>query len=124
MIDNYQMTCKYLITVIPDCDSNSIAQYGIQATLPKPQGQNGSKVEDTVIRRERMSKRHAQMLEEVEFINQAQQKLGHVDFIFLDHLKNARSRDKIIKAMPNSRLNRNNFLARKDELAEKIYLLQ
>ena len=49
MIDNYQMTCKYLITVIPDCDSSSIAQYGIQATLPKPQGKNGSKVEDTVI---------------------------------------------------------------------------
>ena len=87
MIDNYQMTCKYLVTVIPDCDSNSIAQYGIQATLPKPQGQNGSKVENTVIRRERMSKRHAQMLAEVEFINQSQQKLGHVDFIFLSHLK-------------------------------------
>ena len=124
MIDNYQMTCKYLVTVIPECDSNSIAQYGIQATLPKPQGQNSSKVEDVVIRRERMSKRHAQMLEEVEFINRSQQKLGHVDFIFLDHLKNARSRDKIIKAMPNSRLNRTNFLARKDELAEKICLLQ
>ena len=85
MIDNYQMTCKYLVTVIPECDSNSIAQYGIQATLPKPQGQNGSKVEN-VIRRERMSKRHAQMLAEVEFINQSQ-KLGHVDFIFLSHLK-------------------------------------
>lgn len=124
MIDNYQMTCKYLITVIPDCDSSSIAQYGIQATLPKPQGKNGSKVEDTVIRRERMSKRHAQMLAEVEFINQSQQKLGHVDFIFLDHLKKAKRRDDIIKDMPNSRLNRNNFLTRKDELAEKIYLLQ
>lgn len=124
MIDNYQMTCKYLITVIPDCDSSSIAQYGIQATLPKPQGQNSSKVENTVIRRERMSKRHAQMLAEVEFINQSQQKLGHVDFIFLDHLKKAKRRDDIIKDMPNSRLNRNNFLTRKDELAEKIYLLQ
>lgn len=124
MIDNYQMTCKYLVTVIPDCDSNSIAQYGIQATLPKPQGQNSSKVENTVIRRERMSKRHAQMLAEVEFINQSQQKLGHVDFIFLDHLKEAKRRDDIIKDMPNSRLNRNNFLTRKDELAEKIYLLQ
>lgn len=124
MIDNYQMTCKYLVTVIPDCDSNSIAQYGIQATLPKPQGQNSSKVESTVIRRERMSKRHAQMLAEVEFINQSQQKLGHVDFIFLDHLKKAKRRDDIIKDMPNSRLNRNNFLTRKDELAEKIFLLQ
>ena len=124
MIDNYQMTCKYLVTVIPDCDSNSIAQYGIQATLPKPQGQNSSKVENIVIRRERMSKRHAQMLAEVEFINQSQQKLGHVDFIFLDHLKKAKRRDDIIKDMPNSRLNRNNFLTRKDELAEKIYLLQ
>ena len=38
MIDNYQMTCKYLVTVIPECDSNSIAQYGIQATLPKTTG--------------------------------------------------------------------------------------
>ncbi|MBK3950185.1 hypothetical protein JJL02_02825 [Staphylococcus haemolyticus] len=124
MIDNYQMTCKYLVTVIPDCDSNSIAQYGIQATLPKPQGQNDSKVENTVIRREIMSKRHAQMLAEVEFINQSQQKLGHVDFIFLSHLKKGRRRDEIIKDMPNSRLNRTNFLARKDDLAEKIYLLQ
>ena len=103
MIDNYQMTCKYLITVIPDCDSNSIAQYGIQATLPKPQGQNSSKVEDTVIRRERMSKRHAQMLAEVEFINQSQQKLGHVDFIFLDHLKKAKRRDCLLYTSPSPR---------------------
>lgn len=124
MIDGYKMNCNILEDVVPECDSNSIAQYGIQATLPKPQGENGSKVEDVVIRLERTNKRYAQMLKEVEFINQSQQKLGHVDFCFLEHLKKGRRRDKIIEKMPNTKLNRNNFLARKDELAEKIYLLQ
>ena len=38
--------------------------------------------------------------------------------------KKGRRRDEIIRDMPNSRLNRTNFLARKDDLAEKIYLLQ
>lgn len=64
------------------------------------------------------------MLKEVEFINQSQQRLGHVDFCFLELLKKGYNRDAIIKKMPNSKLNRNNFLARRDELAEKIYLLQ
>lgn len=86
MIDGYKMNCNILEDVVPECDSNSIAQYGIQATLPKPQGENGSKVEDVVIRLERTNKRYAQMLKEVEFINQSQQKLGHVDFCFLEHL--------------------------------------
>ena len=86
--------------------------------------ENSSKVEDVVVRLERANKRYAQMLKEVEFINQSQQRLGHVDFCFLELLKKGYNRDAIIKKMPNSKLNRNNFLARRDELAEKIYLLQ
>lgn len=124
MIGTHKMKCNVLADAMPDYDSNSIAQYGIQATLPKPQGENSSKVEDTVIRLEKTNKRYAQMLREVEFINQYQQKLGHIDFCFLEMLKKGYKRDEIIKKMPNSKLNRNNFLARRDELAEKIYLLQ
>ncbi|HDN3491997.1 TPA: hypothetical protein P1V30_002603 [Staphylococcus aureus] len=124
MIGTHKMKCNVLADVIPEYDSNSIAQYGIQATLPKPQGENSSKVEDVVVRLERANKRYAQMLKEVEFINQSQQKLGHVDFCFLELLKKGYNRDAIIKKMPNSKLNKNNFLARRDELAEKIYLLQ
>ena len=116
MIGTHKMKCNVLADVIPEYDSNSIAQYGIQATLPKPQGENSSKVEDVVVRLERANKRYAQMLKEVE--------LGHVDFCFLELLKKGYNRDAIIKKMPNSKLNRNNFLARRDELAEKIYLLQ
>ena len=70
-----------------------------------------------------MSKRHAQMLAEVEFINQSR-KIRSCRFHILKPLKKGRRRDEIIKDMPNSRLNRTNFLARKDDLAEKIYLLQ
>ena len=38
MIGTHKMKCNVLADVIPEYDSNSIAQYGIQATLPKPQG--------------------------------------------------------------------------------------
>lgn len=124
MIGTYKMKCNVLEDVVLEYDSNSIAQYGIQATLPKAQGENGSKVEDVVIRLEKVNKRYAQMLKEVEFINQAQQKLGQVDFCFLELLKKGYRRDKIIEKLPNSKINRNNFMERKDDLAEKIYLLQ
>lgn len=124
MIGTHMMKSNVLADVVPEYDSNSIAQYGVQSTMPKPQGRNGSKVEDVVLRLEKTNKRYAQMLEEVEFINKSQQKLGHVDFCFLELLKKGYRRDDIIKNLPNSKLNRNNFLARRDELAEKIYLLQ
>lgn len=124
MIGTHKMKCNVLADVVPEYDSNSIAQYGIQATLPKPQGENSSKVEDIVVRLDGANKRFSQMLKEVEFINKSQQKLGHVDFCFLELLKRGYKRDEIIKKMPNAKLNRNNFLARRDELAEKIYLLQ
>ena len=124
MIGTHMMKSNVLADVVPEYDSNSIAQYGVQSTMPKPQGGNSSKVEDVVLRLEKTNKRYAQMLEEVEFINKSQQKLGHVDFCFLELLKKGYRRDDIIKNLPNYKLNRNNFLARRDELAEKIYLLQ
>ncbi|WP_194746227.1 hypothetical protein [Staphylococcus chromogenes] len=124
MIGTHKVKCNVIADAIPEYDSNSIAQYGIQATLPKAQGENNSKVEDIVIRLDRTNRRYSQMLEEIEFINKAQQKLGTIDFCFLDLLKKGYNREYIIKKMPNSKINRNNFLARRDELAEKIYLLQ
>ncbi|MCD8920910.1 hypothetical protein K2V69_09380 [Staphylococcus gallinarum] len=124
MIGTHMMKSNVLADVVPEYDSNSIAQYGVQSTMPKPQGGTSSKVEDVVLRLEKTNTRYAQMLEEVEFINKSQQKLEHVDFCFLELLKKGYRRDDIIKNLPNSKLNRNNFLARRDELAEKIYLLQ
>ncbi|MBV5190981.1 hypothetical protein MTQ91_03355 [Staphylococcus hyicus] len=124
MIGTHKVKCNVIADAIPEYDSNSIAQYGIQATLPKAQGENNSKVEDIVIRLDRTNRRYSQMLEEIEFINKAQQKLGTIDFCFLDLLKKGYNREDIIKKMPNSKINRNNFLAKRDELAEKIYLLQ
>ncbi|MDR5602095.1 hypothetical protein RCO12_01465 [Staphylococcus coagulans] len=124
MIGTHKIKCNVLADAIPEYDSNSIAQYGIQSTLPKPKGENASKVEDVVIKLERSNKRYTQMLEEIEFINKSQQKLGTVDFCFLELLKKGYNRESIIKKMPNSKINRNNFLTKRDELAEKIYLLQ
>ncbi|MBT2860984.1 hypothetical protein HIR68_11775 [Staphylococcus coagulans] len=124
MIGTHKIKCNVLADAIPEYDSNYIAQYGIQSTLPKPKRENASKVEDVVIKFERSNKRYTQMLEEIEFINKSQQKLGTVDFCFLELLKKGYNRESIIKKMPNSKINRNNFLTKRDELAEKIYLLQ
>ncbi|MEJ7541973.1 MULTISPECIES: hypothetical protein [Staphylococcus intermedius group] len=124
MIGTHKIKCNVLADAMPEYDSNSIAQYGIQSTLPKPQGENGSKVEDVVIKLEKSNKRYTQMLEEIEFINRSQQKLGTVDFCFLELLKKGYNRESVISKMPNSKINRNNFLTKRDELAEKIYLLQ
>ena len=35
MIGTHKMKCNVIADAMPDYDSNSIAQYGIQATLPK-----------------------------------------------------------------------------------------
>ena len=38
MIGTHMMKSNVLADVVPEYDSNSIAQYGVQSTMPKPQG--------------------------------------------------------------------------------------
>lgn len=47
-----------------------VAQYGLEATLPKPQGIVGKALENEIVRRSEKSKRLIKYSEEVNFINE------------------------------------------------------
>lgn len=55
---------------LQETDFKGTAQYGIEATMPRPQGIVGKALENEVIRRVEKSKRLNKYIEEVIFINQ------------------------------------------------------
>jgi DNA-binding NarL/FixJ family response regulator len=66
MVKEIQRIDKYL----SETDFNGCAQYGIEATLPKPQGIVGKALENEIIRRTNKSKRLYKYIEEVNYINE------------------------------------------------------
>mgnify|MGYP007105085045 CR=1 FL=1 len=117
MIDNFRSTCNTLEMILPDVDSNSIAQYGIEATLPKPQGVNSSKVESVVIAREKAHKHVQNKMDKIAFINNCQDKLSEDDFIFLEVMKGY----KRYQILPKAEMNKNRYDERKRDIVNKIY---
>ncbi|MBF9298336.1 hypothetical protein [Mammaliicoccus sciuri] len=120
MIDNFRSTCNTLEMVLPDLDSNSIAQYGIESSLPKPQGTNNSKVESVVIAREKAHKHIQNKMDKIAFINECQDKLNEDDFIFLEVMKGY----KRYQILPKTEMNKNTYDKRKREIVDKIYHMQ
>lgn len=120
MIDNFRSTCNTLEMVLPDVDSNSIAQYGIESSLPKPQGTNSSKVESVVIAREKAHKHIKNKMDKVAFINKCQNKLSEDDFIFLEIMKGY----KRYQILPKAEMNKNSYDKKKRDIVDKIYNMQ
>lgn len=120
MIDNFRSICNTLEMILPDVDSNSIAQYGIEATLPKPQGVNSSKVESVVIAREKAHKHVQNKMDKIAFINDCQDKLSEDDFIFLEVMKGY----KRYQILPKAEMNKNRYDDRKRDIVNKIYQMQ
>lgn len=120
MIDNFRSTCNMLEMVLMDVDSNSIAQYGIESSLPKAQGTNSSKVENVVMARER-SHRHIQnKMDKIAFINDCQNKLDEDDFLFLELMKG----HKRHQILPKTETNKNTYDKKKRNIIDKIYNMQ
>ncbi|MCE7786999.1 hypothetical protein LHJ68_13390 [Staphylococcus xylosus] len=120
MIDNFRSICNTLEMILPDVDSNSIAQYGIESTLPKPQGVNSSKVESVVIAREKAHKHIQNKMDKIAFINDCQNKLNEDDFIFLEIMKGYKRH----QILPKAEMNKNRYDERKRDIVNKIYNLQ
>ena len=120
MIDNFRSTCNTLEMILPDVDSNSIAQYGIEATLPKPQGVTNSKVESVIIAREKAHKHIQNKMDKIAFINNCQNKLCEDDFIFLEVMKGY----KRYQILPKAEMNKNRYDERKRDIVNKIYNMQ
>ncbi|MGW8036816.1 hypothetical protein [Staphylococcus xylosus] len=120
MIDNFRSICNTLEMILPEVDSNSIAQYGIESTLPKPQGVNSSKVESVVIAREKAHKHIQNKMDKIAFINDCQNKLNEDDFIFLEIMKGYKRH----QILPKAEMNKNRYDERKRDIVNKIYNLQ
>ncbi|MBL0846541.1 hypothetical protein JJQ58_00925 [Mammaliicoccus fleurettii] len=120
MIDNFSSTCNMLEMVLVDLDSNSIAQYGIESSLPKPQGTNSSKVESVVIAREKAHKHIQNKMDKIAFINECQDNLNEDDFIFLELMK----RHKRHQILPKTETNKNTYDKKKRNIIDKIYNMQ
>ena len=120
MIDNFRVTCNTLAMILPDVDSNSIAQYGIEAALPKPQGMNSSKVESVVLARERAHRNVQSKMDKIAFINNCQDKLNEDDFIFLEIMKGYKRHE----ILPETEMNKNTYGDRRKEIIDKLYYMQ
>lgn len=120
MIDNFRSTCNTLAMILPEVDSNSIAQYGIEATLPKPQGMNSSKVESVVLAREKAHRHVQSKMDKIAFINSCQDKLNEDDFIFLEVMKGYKRHE----ILPEAEMNKNTYGDRRKEIIDKLYYMQ
>ncbi|MCQ9304993.1 MULTISPECIES: hypothetical protein [Mammaliicoccus] len=119
MIDGYRSMCNVLEELIPDMDSNSIAQYGIEATLPKPQGVNNSKVESCVALKDKVTTRQAKLIEKIEFINKKQEEIEDDDtYFFIELLKRGKKRNDILIIL---NINRNDYTDWRRKIIEDLY---
>ncbi|WP_432740817.1 hypothetical protein AAA450_10235 [Staphylococcus equorum] len=122
MLEDYKAMCNTLEQLVPDLDSNSIAQYGIEAALPKPQGTNSSKVETNVITREKRTKGNERLINKIEFINKHQEDvLDDRNYCLLTLLKLGKGTNEIINIMA---IKRDEYFTRKKMLVEELYKLQ
>ncbi|WP_414052899.1 hypothetical protein [Macrococcus animalis] len=70
ILKEYKNMTTFLESSLLLDDSTSIAQYGIEATLPRAQGSNGDKVASIVLKRTSGSKLEYQFANKVKFIDE------------------------------------------------------
>jgi len=73
LLKNYHWMVKEIKRIdqyLNETDFKGTAQYGLEATLPKPQGIVGKALENEVIRRTMKSKRMNRYIHEVNFLNE------------------------------------------------------
>ena len=69
MIDNYKWMNNIVTSQVYDADSTSVAQYGVESTMPKAKGQTGDKVLLKVMNRNKAWRRNIKLIEKIEFID-------------------------------------------------------
>lgn len=105
---------------LSETDFNGAAQYGIDATMPRPQGVVGKALENEAMRRVQKSQRLQKYIRDVNFINQNRHKIkGNREEVVLDCLLDGLSLTAIAKHLGMGRTRvteiRNNIV---DELAK------
>lgn len=120
MLDNYKFYQNMVETDIYDSDSTSVAQYGIEATLPKAKGTTGDKVLVKVINRNKQWRRKIKMIEKMQFIDEHEEYVtDEVNYHILQMMKRGMKHKTIMDiACINSR---SNFYGRVNEIVN-VYM--
>lgn len=122
MIDDYKSMCNLLEELLPELDSNSIAQYGIESSLPKPQGVNNSKVESSVVVRDKITKRQRRLVDKIEFVNTKQEQLvDDNDYFFLELWKIGKKRKDVLAIL---KITKNEYTNMRRNIVEQLYSMQ
>ncbi|WP_073504360.1 hypothetical protein [Staphylococcus succinus] len=122
MIDDYKSMCNLLEEFLPEVDSNSIAQYGVESTLPKPQGVNNSKVESSVLVRDKVTKRQQKLIDKIKFVNCMQEQLeDDNDYFFLELWKTDKKRKDVLSIL---KITKNDYTDMRKNIVEQLYEMQ
>ncbi|RIN37024.1 hypothetical protein BU065_01210 [Staphylococcus succinus] len=122
MIDDYKSMCNLLEEFLPEVDSNSIALYGIESTLPKPQGVNNSKVESSVLVRDKVTKRQQKLIDKIKFVNCMQEQLeDDNDYFFLELWKTDKKRKDVLSIL---KITKNDYTDMRKNIVEQLYEMQ
>ncbi|MDN6414846.1 hypothetical protein OXR01_13205 [Staphylococcus gallinarum] len=122
MIDDYKSMCNLLEEFLPEVDSNSIALYGIESTLPKPQGVNNSKVESSVLVRDKVTKRQQKLIDKIKFVNCMQERLeDDNDYFFLELWKTDKKRKDVLSIL---KITKNDYTDMRKNIVEQLYEMQ
>lgn len=122
IIESYKVFCNTLAELLPDIDSNSIAQYGIEASLPKVQGDNNSKVEQNVIKRDKVLNANKRLVDKINFINICHEKIrDDQNYCMFSLMKLGNDSKSIMHIMD---IKKDEYFKRKKLLIEELYQLQ
>lgn len=122
IIESYKVFCNTLAELLPNIDSNSIAQYGIEASLPKAQDNNISKVERNVIKRDKVLTTNKRLVDKINFVNEYHEKIrDDQNYCMLSLMKLGNDSKSIMYIMD---IKKDEYFKRKKLLIEELYQLQ
>ncbi|PTF68137.1 hypothetical protein [Staphylococcus chromogenes] len=75
MLKDYEWMINELESATLNMDSTSIAQYGVEASQPKPQGFTSDKVCNLILKREKEDRKLVKWARKVKFIDECEQLL-------------------------------------------------
>lgn len=122
MIYSYRWRKNVLIDEGYIDDSSSVSQYGLEATLPKPQNTNSDKVQNIAMRNCVLSKVHDENMEVVSFIDEYEHSVDNdMNLNILYLIKKGKKPAEVKKIM---NIGRTNYDSRIKSIVNVYYNMQ